>query len=284
MFELYATGRYAVRQMASTARELGLVYRKSGDAVPTSTVHKILRNRIYMGDFKFDGTTYRGTHQPLISRELWDRVQAILDGRGSKKTHRIKERFAFSDLITCGHCGCAMVGEMKKGRYIYYHCTGHKGKCPETYTREEVLEAKFAQLLKRIRFSPEVLAWVTTALRHSHMDEKQFHDQALMNLHREDKRIQDRIDAMYLDKLDGRVDADFFDGIAQEWRAKQRRIMAEINGHRAANQSLHRGGHQASGADPTCRPIVRETVRPGKAATPRFCSLELDLEGWRTRG
>jgi predicted metal-binding protein len=41
--------------------------------------------------------------------------------------------------ITCGHCGGAMVGEIKKRRYIYYHCTGFKGKCPGPYTREEVL-------------------------------------------------------------------------------------------------------------------------------------------------
>ena len=59
----------------------------------------------------------------------------------------------------------------------------------------------------------------------------------LMNLQREYKRIQDRIDAMYLDKLDGRIDADFFDRNSQGWRAKQQQIMNEINGHRAANQS-----------------------------------------------
>jgi recombinase-like zinc beta ribbon protein len=45
------------------------------------------------------------------------------------------------------------VGEIKKGRYAYYHCTGYKctgykGKCPEPYTREEVLEKAFAGLLK----------------------------------------------------------------------------------------------------------------------------------------
>ena len=73
---------------------------------------------------------YHGTYEPIISRELREEVQAILDGRGTKKTRNMKEQFAFSGLITCGHCGCAMVGEIKKGRYLYYHCT-FKGKCPE---------------------------------------------------------------------------------------------------------------------------------------------------------
>jgi hypothetical protein len=42
-----------------------------------------------------------------------------------------------------------MVGEVKKGRYIYYHCSGYKGKCPEPYVREEVLSEQFSALLER---------------------------------------------------------------------------------------------------------------------------------------
>jgi hypothetical protein len=45
-----------------------------------------------------------------------------------------------------------MVAEIKKSRYIYYHCSRAKGKCPEPYTREEVLEERFAELLDRLRF------------------------------------------------------------------------------------------------------------------------------------
>ena len=93
-------------------------------------IHKILRNRIYSGDFDFDGTTYHGTYEAIVSRELWDQVQAILDGRGTKKTRKMKEQFAFSGLITCGHCGCAMVGEIKnRGRHPIAGISPH-GTCP----------------------------------------------------------------------------------------------------------------------------------------------------------
>jgi hypothetical protein len=29
-----------------------------------------------------------------------------------------------------------MVGELKKGRYVYYHCTGNRGRCGDPYVRE----------------------------------------------------------------------------------------------------------------------------------------------------
>ena len=143
MFEWYASGGLALRDVAKKARASGFSYRKSGKSVPTSTVHKILRNRLYMGEFEWNSRLYKGSHQPLVTRDLWERVQDMMDGRNSSKHRRVKHDFAFSGLIACGHCGCSIVGEIKKQRYIYYHCTGYKGKCNEPYVREEVLEEKF---------------------------------------------------------------------------------------------------------------------------------------------
>lgn len=57
-------------------------------------------------------------------------------------TEVTKHEFTFSGFVNCGHCGCALVAKKKKGKYVYYHCTGNKGKCPEPCTREEVLEAR----------------------------------------------------------------------------------------------------------------------------------------------
>jgi hypothetical protein len=130
-----------------------------------------------------------------------------------------------------------MVAEIKKSRYIYYHCSRAKGKCPEPYTREEVLEERFAELLDRLRFDDEVLAWVTQALRVSHGDEKQHHENAIRRIQTEYDRLQNRIDAMYVDKLDGRIDPDFFDRKAAEWRTEQEECLELIRGHQDANQT-----------------------------------------------
>jgi site-specific DNA recombinase len=131
LFGWYATGTLSLKQLAAEAQSAGLVYRRTGGPLPTSNLHAILRNRLYTGDFDWIGRRYVGRHQPLVSRELWDRVQGVLDGRhASKSGRKTKRGFAFSGLIKCGHCGCALVGELKKKRYVYYHCTGYKGKCP----------------------------------------------------------------------------------------------------------------------------------------------------------
>jgi site-specific DNA recombinase len=237
LFEWYATGTLSLKEAAQKARAAGLVYRKSGASVPVSTVHATLRNRLYMGEFEWNGRVYQGKHQPLVTRDLWKRVQGILDGRHAKKHRRVKHDFAFSGLIACGHCGCSIVGQIKKERYVYYHCTGYKGRCEEPYVREEVIGQRFSRLLGRLTFDKEVLTWVRDALRASHAEEKREHEAAIGRLRAEYDRLQSRMHAMYVDKLDGKVDGAFFDRMSAEWRAEQDRCLREIERHQEADQS-----------------------------------------------
>src|SRR5437762_2864226 len=79
----------------------------------------------------------------------------------------------------------------------------NKGKCQEPYAREEVLEKCFADLLKGLVFDDEVMDWVTEALHQSHADEKRFRDQTIAQLQAEHGKIQNRLDKLYEDRLDG---------------------------------------------------------------------------------
>ncbi len=190
-----------------------------------------------MGDFRWKGKRYHGVHEPIVTQELWDQVQAMLDQRFAKRHRKFKHNFAFSRLVTCGHCGCSLVGEIKKGRYVYYHCSGYRGKCPEPYTREEVLEERFADLLKGLVFDQEVITWVREALGESHADEQRLRDEAVTQLQAQHALLQRRLDTMYEDKLDGRVDEAFFDRKAAEWRAEQARLLQAIEAHNSADQT-----------------------------------------------
>jgi site-specific DNA recombinase len=140
--------------------------------------------------------------------------------------------------------GCRVVLVEKTDRLYRNFRDYVKGKCPERYTREEVLEEKFTGLLKGISFGEETLEWVRRALRDSHKDEKQFHDEAIVKLQREHRRLQDRIHAMYEDKLDGRIGNDFFDSKAAEMRTEQARIMRDLEAHQTANRSYMEEGVQ----------------------------------------
>jgi DNA invertase Pin-like site-specific DNA recombinase len=105
LFDWFATGTCSLKALAAKARAEGL--QLDGQKLHKSLIHQLLRKRLYCGDFDWDGTTYHGTHTPLVTKEAWDRVQHLLDA----KTHRKKmtHDFTYSGIINCGHCGCSMV-------------------------------------------------------------------------------------------------------------------------------------------------------------------------------
>jgi site-specific DNA recombinase len=147
-------------------------------------------------------------------------------------------------LIACHDCGCAVVGEIKKERYVYYHCTGYTDKCQgnpvscrRKYVREEVLEGQFTELLGRLKFDGEVLEWVREALHASHAEERRENEEAIKRHQTEFNRLNGRIHAMYVDKLDGLIDAAFFEKMSNQWREEQNRCQREIERHQNADKS-----------------------------------------------
>ena len=220
LFNWFASGEYSLKSLARKAFDEGFRFR-SGHKVPTSTLHRILRKRIYMGEFDYAGKNYQGIHEPLVTRETWERVQEVLDGRHAKKHRKMTHDFAFSGLVDCGHCGCSMVGEIKKGKYIYYHCTGYHGKCAEPYTREQKLAQQFAARLREIVIPSAVLNWLQEELVASDVSERAAREQARRRDHAELDRLQSRLDVLYDDRLDGRIDAGTYDRKAGEIRRQQ---------------------------------------------------------------
>ncbi len=105
-------------------------------------LHHILTNKFYTGHFVFRGLHRVGHHTPIVSMDTFNQVQRQLKA-GNKPSYD-KPEIAFAHLITCGHCGCSVIGDSKQqGRYIYYRCTHFKQKCPDKYIREEKLTEQF---------------------------------------------------------------------------------------------------------------------------------------------
>ena len=235
VYDLYSTGSYSLLEVTRIAHQEGLVSRESGAKVPRGTIAKILNNPVYYGDFIWDHKQYRGSHEPLISREQFNRVQEILDRKAKNRTGVRKHDWTFQGVLFCGHCGCAMVGDLKKGKYVYYHCTGYKGKCPEKYVREEEVSRQVEDALKNLKADPEVLAMMIRALKESHAEESRYHQDVVSILQKERDLLESRLEALYLDKLDKVISAEFFAARSQEWQTKLTDLRAKIDRHGLAH-------------------------------------------------
>ncbi|MGH7175027.1 MAG: recombinase family protein, partial [Minisyncoccia bacterium] len=126
-------------------------------------VYRTLSNPFYYGVFEYprnSGNWYQGKHEPLISKEIFDKVQEQLKRDGIQRT---AHEFAFTKLMVCGACGSGVSAEekykpLKDGttkRYVYYGCGRSRDhQCKgNKYLREEELVRQLLELLDRIDVS-----------------------------------------------------------------------------------------------------------------------------------
>jgi len=138
-FELMATGNYSLSTLVDKLQDDGF-RSKNGNRIYKSTLQHILRNPIYYGAFRWNGMLYQGNHEAVVAKSLFERVQMILSGSWNFNRPRT-HKFAFNNLMECAYCGCKVLGERVKEKYIYYHCSFSKGRHSEfkKYVRVDTL-------------------------------------------------------------------------------------------------------------------------------------------------
>jgi len=96
----------------------------------------MFRNKTYLGIRKCGDLEVENAHEPLVSRELWDAVQATIRPRvkkgdqwpeGSSHPRRSQSQYLLSGLARCAECGSAMLGRSdntgrRKNPFRYYLC------------------------------------------------------------------------------------------------------------------------------------------------------------------
>ena len=115
----YSTG-LSLARIASDLNEEGLVHKHG--PWNALAIHRALNLPIYRGFITFDGQLYPGTHEPLVSPELYQRCQAVL-ARNSEYYHRGDRPLGnitslLGGLVRCGCCG---------GKY-FIETSYHEGK------------------------------------------------------------------------------------------------------------------------------------------------------------
>ncbi len=156
-FKLYATGEYSLVSLTEKLNSLGL-RNTVGKRLYKNATNVILRNPFYIGELhvRATGKMYKGKHHPLISKQLYYKVQDVLDGKFHLR--KTKHDHTYRRHITCGGCRKSLVGELQKER-VYYRC--QTKECETKTIREDVFENVWMSILENISIPHELLSAVT---------------------------------------------------------------------------------------------------------------------------
>ena len=117
---------------------------------------------IYYGPFEYpkdSGDWYQGVHEPIITKELFDKAQ---DRLKRDKIVRENREYSFTKLFTCGLCTSGITAqekykELKDGtiaKYVYYSCSKSKDRnCKNKYIREEELINELLKVIDKVNIN-----------------------------------------------------------------------------------------------------------------------------------
>lgn len=231
-FELYDSGMYSLKSLTKKLNEDG-IRTNSGRRVAQTTVEHILKNLFYTGSFVHAGKIYEnGIHKPIISKELFYRVQERLRDPNKSKKHNLE--FAYTGMMTCGYCGCQITAENKKDKkgnykYVYYHCTGAKGgECKRDYINEDRVNEAFAEIIKHIIIPEDVKSSIVSKLREYHTKQCGYSKEVKTNLQREISVLENRIENSLELKLDGNLNHEDWVRYNKKWQNEKDKLLMQL--------------------------------------------------------
>jgi site-specific DNA recombinase len=221
IFEMYASGSYSLTLLQKGVLE------ETGVRINRAYLEAILKSTFYIGNFVWRGVEYKGTHAPLISPELFQRVQKMF-ARHNKPKYR-KHNFAFAGLLRCAHDGCTVTTELQKGKYVYYRCSHGRGKCSLPYMREEDLSDRLGELMKGIHVPGAIAEKIVDSLQADAKRSDAERLKQISGLRQQLATLRTRMDQVYEDKLDGKIDDELWTRNQDKCREQERTLEATLS-------------------------------------------------------
>ena len=234
LYELYGYHGHTLDTLGDALFAEGIEYLPSTPKIGRSKLYAILTDRSYIGEIKFRGQWYPGTHEPIIDRALWERVQALL----GQKIYRQHQMTYASDLITCGHCGSPITGERKtkmtksgERQYVYYRCSQyHKGDHPRIRLTENQLDSQMLAIFDTLRVEDEEFrdTFREQLRQATNWDERSSANRA-KQLQDELVAIRDQQSRLLNLRMLEEIDADTFASKSRELRDREAELKLEID-------------------------------------------------------
>jgi site-specific DNA recombinase len=182
IFDLMLAGAHSPNEILRIARDEWQFKtpqrkRRGGKLIAASALYYMLSNPFYAGLIVWNGETYSGRHEPVITLGEFEAVQRRLKRRDAPRPSR--HHFAYTGLMRCGGCGLSITAEDRRNRYgsryVYYHCTKRKvgPRCGERVVEERDLERQIASFLGTLAIDPLFEAWVLEELAHDQTSERE---------------------------------------------------------------------------------------------------------------
>ena len=223
-YELYATGNHSLQSVINELYNRGIFYKPHRPKAEKNQLYKLLKNPLYKGLFLYDGVMYQGKQPPIVSNALYDAVQKSFERENKPKVASVN--LLYGGLMHCGDCGCTIVGEIKKNKYIYYHCNFGKGKdkCSQStlkWVKQKEIDQQILGAIKNIQITPEHKEWIIKAIKHINEKQTNISSDKLKTFQAEIEKNKNRLQEIYLDKLEGKITEEF-------WLSMQNQITEKI--------------------------------------------------------
>ncbi len=229
-FERYATDELSLASLAEALAEKGLRNRL-GNPPGISAIHRMLRNPVYAGVVRWKGVDRDGTHPPLVSRELFDKVQSVLDAHSSGGERSWKHDHYLKGTLVCAECSSKMYYAIAKGRFGYFRCIGRntgRTRCSQgRYVPAADLEREVEALYMEVRIPAALRRRLERVLRTEVAERERHRAEATVFLGRRLRQLAnerekllrayyaDAIDVATLKREQGRINAEVAEAESQ---------------------------------------------------------------------
>ena len=228
LYEECATGQKSLDDLSLLAFQWGLIGDKSNKRLTKSTIYGILTSPLYYGAIRWTGRIYEPEelpeetrHEPIVSQELFERVQEVL---GLRNRPIGKKRFyTFSNLIKCGVCGGNISGLTSKG-IPYYRCCKCTGLL---YTPEDELQSQLSAYAGKMTIDEDFYNIAIEEINKANEKELSGRDAVIGQQQRELKHCQMRLDNLLRLKISpNNKDSDLLND--EEFIQQKKEILAEM--------------------------------------------------------
>ena len=170
-FAQYATGEYSLTRLQQELAEQGLTTRRSArweeKGVSRGQLGVMLRDPYYIGMVSYKGKVYPGRHEALVSADVFERVQAVLDARMQRNQRDVVHNHFLRGMLHCGRCHAqgrshqliySRATNANGTVYEYYLCAGQQlGTCDLPHLPVTLVEAALLQEVQALQLTPETI-------------------------------------------------------------------------------------------------------------------------------